>query len=112
MTTPRTLAASGCTSVFSDGNCAADITVIENDVSLLGTHVDWQVMGQERWNNTVEDPDRMRRRMAEFLVHERVPVEAITQLAVRGAACAQTVRATLRAHGACAAVDVRPAWYY
>ncbi|MFF5447134.1 DarT ssDNA thymidine ADP-ribosyltransferase family protein [Streptomyces sp. NPDC012888] len=68
--------------------------------------------GQERWNNTDEDPDRMRRRMAEYLVHERVPVEAITQLAVRGPRYAEDVRVMLRAHGVPATVDVRPAWYY
>ncbi|MGW2507899.1 type II toxin-antitoxin system toxin DNA ADP-ribosyl transferase DarT [Streptomyces scopuliridis] len=112
VTTPRELAEAGCTSVFSDGNCAADITAIESDPAQLEAHVDWPVMEQERWNNTAEDPDRMRRRMAEFLVHERVPVSAFTQLATRTRLRADAVRELLRGHGCRLDVVVRPAWYY
>ncbi|MFD7893490.1 DUF4433 domain-containing protein [Streptomyces sp. NPDC059568] len=112
VTTPRRLAAAGCDSVFSDGNCAADITAIEGDLTLLGSHVDWPVMRLERWNNTSEDPDRMRRRMAEFLVYERVPVTAVIHLAVRRQSRADAVRQLLSSHGCTLDVVVRPTWYY
>ncbi|MFE4373247.1 DUF4433 domain-containing protein [Streptomyces sp. NPDC056835] len=112
VTTPRRLGAVGCDSVFSDGNCAADITAIEGDLTLLGSHVDWPVMRLERWNNTPEDPDRMRRRMAEFLVHERVPVAAISYLAAQKQSRAEEVRQLMASRGYEFDAVVRPAWYY
>ncbi|MGI5198568.1 type II toxin-antitoxin system toxin DNA ADP-ribosyl transferase DarT [Streptomyces sp. CA-288835] len=112
VTSPRRLVETGCVSVFSDGNCAADITAIESDLARLGSHVDWSVMERERWNNTPEDPDRMRRRMAEFLVHERVPVAAVTHLAVRTQSRADAVRQLLDGRNLRLDVIVRPAWYY
>lgn len=36
VTTPRRLLEAGCDGVFSDGNCTADITVIERALNLLG----------------------------------------------------------------------------
>ncbi|WP_431782602.1 type II toxin-antitoxin system toxin DNA ADP-ribosyl transferase DarT [Streptomyces chumphonensis] len=112
VSTPRRLLGAGCPSVFSDGNCAADISVLENEPGRLADHVDWAVMRQARWNNTGDDPDRMRRRMAEFLVHERVPVSAFAELAVRTPARAREVRRLLPHGLRRLPVAVRPSWYY
>jgi len=67
--------------LFSDGNCAAALTQVFGDLSLVDSMVDWEVMRAQMWNNTAEDPDRMRRRMAEFLVHERVPTDCLAGIA-------------------------------
>ncbi|MGW1145160.1 type II toxin-antitoxin system toxin DNA ADP-ribosyl transferase DarT [Streptomyces sp. NPDC002454] len=112
VTTPRRLLSVGCACVFSDGNCAADITVIREDMSQLASCVDWAVMQAERWNNTAEDPDRMRRRMAEYLAHQRVPVDAFERLAVRTDLRAAEVSRILETHGCPLDVLVRPSWYY
>lgn len=37
------------------------------------------------WKNTPGEPDRMERRMAEFLVHQSVPFGAILSIGVRTA---------------------------
>jgi hypothetical protein len=50
--------------------------------------------------NTPGDQDRMRRRMAEFLVHERVPVTCISEIVVRHETMKRQVNQILAAHGA------------
>lgn len=45
--------------------------------------IDWQLMQDTIWRNTEAEPDRVERRMAEFLVHGRVPWEAFLGVAVR-----------------------------
>lgn len=98
--------------LFSDGNCAAAVTQVSGDLALLESMVDWAVMRAQMWNNTAEDPDRMRRRMAEFLVHERVPLRHMAGIAVRTERMRERVDETLTAHGITLPVRVRPNWYY
>lgn len=45
--------------------------------------IDWHLMRQTMWNNTVQEPDRKERRMAECLVHNHVPWAALTGIHVR-----------------------------
>lgn len=71
VSTVETVVQAGLPYLFSDGNCAAAVTQVSGDLALLESMVDWAVMRGRMWSNTAEDPDRMRRRMAEFLVHER-----------------------------------------
>lgn len=69
--------------VFSDGNAAVNISMFDNDPGHLATHVDWEIMEAQIWRNTPEDGDRRRRRMAEFLVHEEVPIGLFTEIGVK-----------------------------
>lgn len=112
VTTVESIAAAGMRSLFSDGNCAAAVTQIFDDLSMLDSVVDWQLMRAKMWNNTADDPDRMRRRMAEFLVHERVPVSCLARIAVRTQSMKTRVEGTLAAHAVGLPVLVRPSWYF
>jgi hypothetical protein len=112
VSTAEALSAAGLRCLFSDGNCAAAVTQVFNDLSLLDSAVDWEVMRAQMWKNTAEDPDRMRRRMAEFLVHTRVPVDHLAGIAVRTESMMGQVNETLTAHGVALPVRVRPSWYY
>jgi hypothetical protein len=58
-------------------------------------------MAEQYWNNVPEDPDRQRRRMAEFLVHRAVPLGTV-----------KLVRDVLGGHVLASRVVVRPHWYY
>ena len=40
--------------------------------------VDWKIMKSKYWNDTDEDPDRKRRRRAEYLVHQLFPWHCLT----------------------------------
>jgi hypothetical protein len=112
LSTVRTVARAGARCLFSDGNCAHSVTEIFDDLAQLDTAVDWEVMRAHMWNNTAEDPDRMRRRMAEFLVHEHVPIECLTEIAVRTRAMRTQVEQQLAAGNIDLPVRVRAHWYF
>jgi hypothetical protein len=105
-------AAAGLSCLFSDGNCASPLTQVSDDLALLDSVVDWEIMTARMWANTPDDQDRMRRRMAEFLVHRRVPVACIAQIVVRHETMKRQVDAILTAHGSEIPVLVRPWWYF
>lgn len=107
-----TVVEAGLSVLFSDGNCAATVTQIFGDLGLLDSVVDWQVMRARMWNNTAEDPDRMRRRMAEFLVYERVPVTCLYGIVVRTQGMKEQVERMLAKHVHGLPVKVRPDWYF
>jgi hypothetical protein len=108
----ETVAATGAVCLFSDGNCASSVTQFFDDLALLDSTVDWAVMRATMWNNTADDPDRMRRRMAEFLVHKRVPIACLAEITVRSKIIEQKVESILAACSVGLPVRVRPSWYY
>lgn len=107
-----TVVASGRPWVFSDGNCASAITDYCDDLSVLDEWIDWPLMNDRYWHDTLEDGDRMRRRMAEFLVHDHLPWSAILGLAVRSDAASHRVTDLLDSLGVETSVRVRRDWYY
>jgi len=76
--------------------------------------IDWPLMKAERWNNTLEEPQRMERRMAEALVHNRVDWEAVTGLGVKSKKLAEEVREILTRSSVREdfQIYVRPEWYF
>ncbi|WBB77259.1 DUF4433 domain-containing protein [Micromonospora sp. WMMD882] len=88
--------AAGLGWVASDGNCAAELTCFSNSLHDMGELVDWALMREKVWRNTEEDGDRMRRRMAEFLVHREFPLRLMAGYVVRTPARERQVRRLLR----------------
>ena len=112
VSTVENVAEAGLRCLFSDGNCAATVTQVFDDLGRLGTVIDWQVMRGRMWNNTAEDPDRMRRRMAEFLVYERLPVSSVTEVVVRTQGMKEQMEAILAPSGVTLPARVRASWYF
>lgn len=103
---------SGIPWVFTDGNCAKDVTEYFNDISRLEDSVDWPLMKEMIWRDTAEDPDRMRRRMAEFLVHERFPIELLVGIATKSNQIKTDVDKILEEYGKSIYTAARSNWYY
>jgi hypothetical protein len=110
--TVEAIAVAGLQYLFSDGNCAARVTQMFGDLRYLDDAVDWDLMRAKMWNDTADDPDRMRRRMAEFLVHERCPVRCLEEIVVRTPAMKRQTEAILAAHHVGLPVRVRTGWYF
>lgn len=76
--------------------------------------VDWETVYARTWNDTPEDPDRQRRKQAEFLIHGFVPWSVIDGVA----ACSEAIAARVRRILDLAEpqdqkpVLVRKDWYY
>jgi hypothetical protein len=97
--------------VFSDGNCAKFITDVFDDLSDLDK-VDWPLMKDRYWNDTASDGDRMRRRMAEFLVYDRIPWSAFLGVGTMTEDVAAHVRNIFAGFGLPVDAIVRRDWYY
>lgn len=66
---------------FTNGHAKTAITEFYNNMDQIG-EVDWTIVKERFWSNTEEDFDRMRRKQAEFLVKDKVPVSCISGIAV------------------------------
>lgn len=66
---------------FTDGHAKNLLTGFYNDINNLDK-VDWNIVNERYWNITEDDIDRMRRKQAEFLVKDFVPVQCIGCLVV------------------------------
>ncbi|HEU5271499.1 MAG TPA: DUF4433 domain-containing protein [Jatrophihabitans sp.] len=98
--------------VFTDRNAVLGVTTFTDDPASLETLVDWQLMRARDWYNTPTEPDRRERRMAECLVHDRVPWSAFRAVVVRKEECATRAGQLLAAAGVDTRIVVRPDWYF
>ena len=108
----ETVVAAGLSCVFSDGNAAKVISRFFGDLALLGNCVDWELIGARQWGNTDEDGDRVRRRMAEFLVHGAVRLDLVTEIGVYDDEVYRRVRELLDQAGRDLQVAVHRDWYF
>lgn len=112
VTTPEQVEATGGLCVITDGNCASALTEFSADLGELDELVDWSIMQEMYWRNTDEDGDRRRRRMAEFLVHDQLPISAIQMIATRSETRLGEVEEIVKAAGVEISIVHRPGWYY
>lgn len=102
----------GCAIVTTDRNAVLGYTEFRHGLDDLEVLVDWPLMRATMWNDTVQEPDRMERRMAECLAHEAVPWEAFTEIHVRNPDRRAEVEAALAPGIAPGPVHVTPDWYF
>lgn len=98
--------------IICDRNAVGDYAAFSGDIDELDRLVDWPLMEQRMWNNTALEPERMERRMAEFLVHRHVPWDAFLGIAAFDDARCQQVRGVLDALGVTIDIRARPGWYF
>jgi hypothetical protein len=82
--------------VFTNGQALSHLSEQFDDLADL-EQIDWALVREKYWRNTAEDPDRQRRKQAEFLVHRACPWELIRAIAVYDEEMKQTVEQTLSA---------------
>lgn len=98
--------------VFTNRNAALDFARYGNDLQDLDDYVDWGLMEARMWNSTDDEPDRMERRMAEFLVHGHVPWSTFVGVAARTEEVCRQAENALGSVGGEIPVRPRPGWYF
>lgn len=74
--------------------------------------IDWKIMHEKFWSDTVEDMDRKRRRQAEFLVHRFCPWEMILEIAVMDARTADAAGKVIAGCRHQPNIVTEREWYY
>ncbi len=95
--------------VFTEGHADMDFTDFFDDLKDLA-RVDWGLMQARYWNDTNDDPDRKRRRQAEFLVHKFFPWELVSYIGVYDRSIAETVGEIIQ--GGSPEVGIQRGWYF
>lgn len=88
-----------------------DISRFFDDLGFLA-RVDWKIMKETYWADTIEDGDRSRRRQAEFLVHQFFPLNLFESIGVIHKTIASQVSGLLQPLKQKPNVVIAPAWYY
>ena len=113
VTTVQDVVHAGYRFVFTDGHGLARYTSWFDDLTNL-SDVDWEVVNARYWSDTEEDPDRQRRKQAEFLIWQQCDWRLISEIGVLDAVAGNRVEALLDGfpdrHRP--RVVVRPEWYY
>jgi ssDNA thymidine ADP-ribosyltransferase, DarT len=112
VTTVEEMRALGLQFAFTDGHAVMALSEFYDDLNLLPTVVDWEIMGSRYWHDTNEDLDRKRRRQAEFLVHQSLPWPGIRQIGVIDANMKRDVETLLMKASHKPDVVVKRDWYY
>jgi len=100
-----------CPWCFTDGHAAEGITEFSDNLAQLGM-VDRTIIESWSWRDTLAEPDRKRKKQAEFLVHGRFPWLWISGIAVVDGGMAGQVREILATANHRPNVTIQPKWYY
>lgn len=96
---------------FSDRHAVLGYAIYYDNLNELG-NIDFEVMKSLYWNNTRDDPDKEERRQAEFLVHNFVSWNCITEIGVYNESYQQQVTALLKNTPHQPVINVHREWYY
>lgn len=107
----RQVQALGLPFAFTDGHAYMQLSRFYNDVTHLNV-LDWDVIPAKHWRRTDDDNDRQRRKQAEFLIYQHVPVAAIVAIVVYDQEMADWVALLLAQAGVNFKIVVFPKWYY
>lgn len=101
-----------CSCFFTDGHPVAYPRAFYDNFAKIHDIVDFSIMRDKMWCNTPQDPDKRRRRQAEFLANGVVPWTAIYSIGTINDTIANRVEKILNAVAHKPIIKTNPAWYY
>jgi hypothetical protein len=111
VTSVQAVSNSGCDWVFTDGHGTMAYTDFFDTLEKL-EEVDWNVMESRYWNDTDSDPDRKRRRQAEFLIRDHCPWMLISNIGILNQQILTRVQETLAIAAHHPVISVHRDWFY
>ena len=97
--------------MFTDGHPIVEPRSFFNHLAHIG-EVDLNLTGEKLWFDTDAYPDRKRRRQAEFLVWERMPLDLVRCFVVMTDGKHSQLQQLLQSRGVNIPCIVRRGWYY
>ncbi len=107
----ESVAASELEFVFTDGHGIMALSDFYDDLENLN-EIDWDVMHARYWADTDDDPDRKRRRQAEFLVYKKFPWDRIEMITVMNKEIKLQVEDIISNAPQKPPIKTKPDWYY
>lgn len=107
----ETLDSHACKYVFTDGHSFAALSQFFNDKQDL-RQIDWNAVRLKRWYNTEDDPDRKRRKEAECLIYQEMPLSAIIGIGVYNQEAFDYIIKVMSDNKISIPVRIKPEWYY
>ena len=107
------ITATACRYFYTDGNAKVEISKVFTDLRDMDK-LDWDAIGSDDFRIAVHGPDRIRRKHAEFLVREHVPVGCIASLIVLDTERKDEMEAIVSSQGPPIEViaDVKRKWFF
>jgi prepilin-type processing-associated H-X9-DG protein len=109
-----TIQAHNCNFVFFDGHASKSISRPFTDLADL-SHLDWNAVNARVWfddPNSDVDFDRQRKKQAEFLVLNEVPLSCVIKIATFDETSCEAVRVLLEANEVTIPVEIDKSLYY
>ena len=97
--------------VFTDGHGTMGFTAFFDDIQFLD-QIDWELMSSQYWNDTEDDPDKKRRRQAEFLVYKKCPLDLLLGIVVKNDKVKMKVDSMIESAQLDLKVVIEPKWYF
>ena len=97
--------------VFTDGHARHTMTQFFNSPENF-EQLDWDTIYAKRWSNIPEDPDRQRRKQAEYLVKGYVPVDCFAYILTNSENTKQKIESLLEDSGVEIPVRISNEAYY
>lgn len=97
--------------VYTDGHGIMAMSDFYDDLDSLD-EIDWAIMNARYWADTVDDPDRKRRRQAEFLIYRILPWPNIDAIVTMNETTKNQVRKNLNNAVYEPPINIKKNWYY
>ncbi|UCH93331.1 MAG: DUF4433 domain-containing protein [Candidatus Aminicenantes bacterium] len=107
----ESIAANEIPFVFTDGHAIMAFSNFYNQLNDL-MKIDWKIMNEKYWADTQEDNDRKRRRQAEFLIKDFLPLHLISEIGVMTTDIQNELKTVAFKCGYDKIVHVKRKWYY
>jgi len=114
VTTAESVSDRGLAYAYTDGHAVMEYSDFYDDIEYLYLEpiIDWELMEARYWSDTEEDPDRKRRRQAEFLVYQFFPWHLVNEIGVINSTIQSQVRNLLLKSVHKPNILVHRDWYY